>query len=176
MTLAVVTGDITTIEVDVIVNAANSSLLGGGGVDGAIHAAAGPSLLAECREVVARQGGCPPGQAVMTGAGRLPARAVVHTVGPIWDEAEGERLDPILASCYHRSLALADGAGFTSIAFPNISTGVYGYPKERAAGVAIGAVQAARTSLRSIGDVRFVCFDAENAALYEQRLGFRGNR
>ena len=120
--VGVVRGDITRLEVDAIVNAANSSLLGGGGVDGAIHRAAGPSLLAECRQIVARQGGCEPGEAVITGAGDLQARAVIHTVGPVWREGRGDELDPVLASCYRSSLGLADANGLTSIAFPSIST------------------------------------------------------
>lgn len=170
-TLRVLIGDITTVEVDAIVNAANSTLLGGGGVDGAIHRAAGPELLDECREVAARLGGCAPGDAVMTGAGRLPARAVIHTVGPVWDEGDGDRLDAVLASCYTTSLALAEEAEFRSIAFPNVSTGVFGYPKERAAGVVVAAVRGVLDSLRSVVDIRFVCFDDENAALYRSLLG-----
>lgn len=172
----VVRGDITTIDVDAIVNAANSSLMGGGGVDGAIHRAAGPSLLDECRAIVARQGECPPGDAVITGAGNLTARAVIHTVGPVWQPGEGERLDPILSSCYTTSLRLAVEAGCRSIAFPNISTGVYRYPKERAADVAVGAVRAfvGGDEGGPITRIAFVCFDDENAELYEARLAEPG--
>lgn len=168
--IELVRGDITRQEVDAIVNAANSSLLGGGGVDGAIHRAAGPSLLEECRQIVAHQGRCAPGDAVMTGAGRLPARAVIHTVGPIWDEGRAPELDDVLASCYRTSLDLAGSAGHTSIAFPNISTGVYGYPKDRAADVAVSAVVDHLPTVPSVQRVVFVCFDEENAALYETRI------
>jgi len=174
--IEVVRGDITSLEVDAIVNAANSSLMGGGGVDGAIHRAAGPSLLEECRAIVARQGGCPPGEAVMTGAGDLKATVVIHTVGPVWQPGEGDRLDPILASCYTTSLRLAADAGCRSIAFPNISTGVYGYPKDRAADVAVGAVRSlvAGRGGGSIERILFVCFDDDNAELYEARVAASG--
>lgn len=168
--LDVVLGDITSIEVDAIVNAANPSLMGGGGVDGAIHRAAGPSLLEECRTVVAAQGECAPGDAVITGAGNLPARHVIHTVGPIWTADAPEEHDLVLASCYERSLELADAHGVTSIAFPNISTGVYGFPKPRAAGVAVGAVRSALPQLTTVSLVTFVCFDEENRDLYMRLL------
>ena len=131
--LVVVKGDITTMAVDAIVNAANSGLMGGGGVDGAIHRAGGPSILAECREIVARQGGCPAGEAVATGAGDLPARWVIHTVGPIWDEAHAADHDATLGSAYTRSLDVACDLGARTVAFPNVSTGIYGFPKPRAA-------------------------------------------
>ena len=168
--LGVVRGDITKLTVDVIVNAANSSLLGGGGVDGAIHRAAGPSLLDECRQIVARQGGGDPGDAVVTGAGELSAKAVVHTVGPVWREERGRELDPVLASCYRSSFELAANSDFASIAFPCISTGAYGYPKERAARVAISTVRQLLTESTSVEQVLFVCFDEEDALIYEQLL------
>ena len=165
-----VQGDITLQEVDAIVNAANSTLLGGGGVDGAIHRAGGPAILAECRAIRARQGGCPTGQAVMTTAGAMPARKVIHTVGPVWDGREPERMDQLLASCYTNSLRLAAAHNLVTIAFPNISTGVYGYPKERAAGVALAAVRAFLASEPRITEVRFVCFDEENYRIYADRM------
>jgi O-acetyl-ADP-ribose deacetylase (regulator of RNase III) len=168
--LEVTRGDITTLDVDAIVNAANSSLMGGGGVDGAIHRAAGPTLLDECRQIVARQGGCDPGDAVITGAGNLTARAVIHTVGPIWREGRGEELDPVLASCYSTSLRLAADHGHASVAFPAISTGVYGYPKPRAAEVAVAAVRAFVEHDTTIERVVFVCFDEESARIYEDLL------
>jgi O-acetyl-ADP-ribose deacetylase (regulator of RNase III) len=168
--LQLLQGDITKVEVDAIVNAANSSLMGGGGVDGAIHRAGGPAILAECREVVARQGGCPPGEAVATGAGELPARWVIHTVGPIWTAADAEAHDRTLGSAYRRSLEVAGELGAVSVAFPNISTGVYGFPKRRAADVAVTAVQETVADVPTIERVVFVAFDDENHALYRERL------
>ena len=170
MKIAIVKGDITAIAVDAIVNAANSSLLGGGGVDGAIHRAAGPRLGEECEEIAARQGGCPTGEAVVTSGGRLPSKYVIHTVGPVWKGgSDGEAWK--LRSCYEKSLRLADGLGLGSIAFPNISTGIYGYPKAEAAEVAIDTVRALEPSLKSVMAVYFVCFDEENYGIYEARLG-----
>lgn len=163
----VLLGDITTMDVDAIVNAANSSLLGGGGVDGAIHRAAGPGLLDECRAI----GGCSTGDAVITGGYDLLARHVIHTVGPVWTGIEPDEHDRLLASCYTTSLRLADEHGLTSIAFPNISTGVYGFPKPRAADVALGAVHNTLASLSSVAAITFVCFDEENRTLYRERLG-----
>lgn len=164
MELEVRRGDITKVEADAIVNAANSSLLGGGGVDGAIHRAGGPDILDECRAI----GGCETGDAVVTGAGRLPARFVIHTVGPVWSAHTPEEADRLLASCYRRSLQEADRLGLTTVAFPNISTGVYGFPKDRAAGLAIESVQSHEAS--SVERVVFVVFDEENERLYRERL------
>ena len=164
--LRVVVADITDLDVDVIVNAANSSLLGGGGVDGAIHRAAGPELLEECRRLVARQGECPTGCAVITGGGRLAARHVVHTVGPVWTGRSPAEHDRQLASCYVESLRLAEGVGAESIAFPNISTGVYRFPKPRAASVALRAVRRHVEPGTSLTDVVFACFDDVNRDLY----------
>jgi O-acetyl-ADP-ribose deacetylase (regulator of RNase III) len=159
------------------VNAANSSLLGGGGVDGAIHRAAGPELLAECRSIAAaRRPGeaCPAGEAVITGAYRLPCKKVIHTVGPVWHG--GGRGEPeLLASCYRNSLRLAQEAGLESLAFPNISTGVYGYPKPEAAEIAVAVVKETLAGIPSgapaIRRVVFVCFDEENYRLYQALLG-----
>lgn len=156
--LVAVVGDITTERVDAIVNAAKPSLLGGGGVDGAIHRAAGPALLEACRAL----GGCPTGGARITPGFALPARWVIHTVGPVWrggQEGEAE----LLASCYRESLALADEVGATVVAFPAISTGAYGYPTGPAARVAVDTVGSSATSVRS---VRFVCFDESTRLAY----------
>ena len=164
MELTLLRGDITTVAVDAIVNAANSSLLGGGGVDGAIHRAGGPAILEECRSI----GGCETGDAVVTTAGRLPARHVIHTVGPVWSAHRPDEADRLLASCYRRSLEAADGLHLESVAFPNISTGVYGSPKPRAADVAVSTVQS--FSPVSVTSVVFVVFDEENEQLYRARL------
>jgi O-acetyl-ADP-ribose deacetylase (regulator of RNase III) len=166
--LAVVRADITTLRVDAIVNAANSSLLGGGGVDGAIHRAAGPELVAECR----RLGGCETGEARITGAYHLPARHVIHTVGPVWHG--GRKGEPeLLASCYLRSLELALGHGCSSIAFPAISTGIYGYPKLEAAEVAVRTVMAFVAENEQPGQIVFCCFDAYAADLHRRAIAER---
>jgi O-acetyl-ADP-ribose deacetylase (regulator of RNase III) len=161
-TVEVVEGDITRLEVDAIVNAANSSLLGGGGVDGAIHRAAGPELLAECRLL----GGCKTGDAKATKGYNLPAKYVIHTVGPIWRGGDHDE-DRLLASCYRNSLEVADQLNAKSIAFPAISTGAYGFPKQRAAEIAVAEVQNYQGKIESI---LFVCFDSGTAKLYRRLL------
>ncbi|MGH9149817.1 MAG: O-acetyl-ADP-ribose deacetylase [Acidimicrobiales bacterium] len=158
----VVEGDITVQDVDAIVNAANPSLLGGGGVDGAIHRAAGPGLLAECRVL----GGCLTGEARVTGGHRLASRWVIHTVGPVWQGGDRGESD-MLASCYRRSLQLADDVGARSLAFPAISTGVYGYPRELAAAVAVSTLTRAATRVE---EIRLVAFDTVTAACYRAEL------
>jgi O-acetyl-ADP-ribose deacetylase (regulator of RNase III) len=164
--LSIVEGDITRIAVDAIVNAANESLLGGGGVDGAIHAAAGPDLLEECRAL----GGCATGQAKITSGHRLSAKYVIHAVGPVW-QGGNHNEDTLLASCYQQAVELAAHAGCSSLAFPAISTGIYRFPPERAAQIAIAATQAALTDLPLPDRVLFCCFDHATAAIYRQLLG-----
>jgi O-acetyl-ADP-ribose deacetylase (regulator of RNase III) len=165
--IRVVEGDITRLEVDAVVNAANSSLLGGGGVDGAIHRAAGPGLLAECRTL----GGCPTGEARITGGYDLPARHVIHTVGPVYRQHAPAEARRLLARCYLESLRLVEEAGLESIAFPGISTGAYGYPKGEACEVAVGAVAGWLHEYDLPREVVFCCFTPGDAALYRARLG-----
>ncbi|HLG40080.1 MAG TPA: O-acetyl-ADP-ribose deacetylase [Chitinophagaceae bacterium] len=159
--IEVVTGDITKVSVDVIVNAANSSLMGGGGVDGAIHRAGGPAILEDCKRIVARQGGCATGEAVITTAGNLPAKFVIHTVGPVWNGGNNHE-HAKLADCYKNSLKLALENNCRTIAFPNISTGVYRFPKDKAATIAIKTVADFVNQSTHINKVLFVCFDKEN--------------
>jgi O-acetyl-ADP-ribose deacetylase len=162
MRLELVQGDITREETDAIVNAANSGLLGGGGVDGAIHRAGGPVILEQCRKI----GGCPTGQAVITSGGRLKARFVIHTVGPVYrDGHHGEA--ELLASAYHNSLALAKERSLKSIAFPSISTGIYGYPVADAARIALGVIRETTKNSGSLEVVRFVLFDEVTYGAYQ---------
>lgn len=163
--IQVVVGDITRQRVDAIVNAANTSLLGGGGVDGAIHRVAGPDLLEACRKL----GGCPPGEARLTPGFRLPARWVIHTVGPIW-QGGGRGEDATLRSCYRSSLALAAEAGAVSIAFPAISTGAYGFPEARAARIAVTELRDGADRYENLTDIRVVCFSQRSFAAYEDAI------
>jgi O-acetyl-ADP-ribose deacetylase (regulator of RNase III) len=167
--IELIKGDITRIEVDAIVNAANSSLLGGGGVDGAIHRAGGPAILDECMKIRERQGGCNTGEAVITTAGSLPAKFVIHTVGPVWRDGHHHEAK-LLASCYENSLKLALENNVRTIAFPNISTGIYGFPKALAAEIALHSVRLVLAQHPELEKLVFVCFDVENLELYQTLL------
>ena len=167
--IKVVKGDITKISVDAIVNAANSSLLGGGGVDGAIHMPGGPAILEECRKIIARQGGCATGEAAITTAGKPPAKYVIHTVGPVWNGGNNNE-EKKLSACYKNSLQLAVENHCKTIAFPNISTGVYRFPKKEAAIVAVSSVIEFLQVTDNIDTVYFVCFDEENYTLTSEMV------
>ncbi len=167
MEIRLIQGDITKIEVDVIVNAANTSLLGGGGVDGAIHRAGGASILEACRKIRNKQGGCKVGEAVYTSAGDLPAKYVIHTVGPRWNDGKNEEIKRLKA-CYKNTLELAEHIGAHSLAFPNISTGIYKFPKDLAADIAIDIVR--HFESRELQEIQFVCFDHENYGIYKKLL------
>ncbi len=167
--IKLIKGDITKLNADAIVNAANSSLMVGGGVDGAIHRAGGAKILEECRLIVKKQGGCETGEAVITTGGNLPAKYVIHTVGPVW-HGGGNGEEHLLANCYKNSLKLALSNGIKTIAFPNISTGVYGFPKELAAQIAVSTVKEFVKDNEIIKEVIFVCFDEENYKIYADFL------
>jgi O-acetyl-ADP-ribose deacetylase (regulator of RNase III) len=173
MNIQLIKGDITKIEVDAIVNAANSRLAGGGGVDGAIHKAGGPSIMKECDIIRKQTGGCPAGEAVITTAGSLPAKKVIHTVGPVWRGGNYNE-NILLRNAYENSLKLAESNEMASIAFPNISTGVYGYPLDSAAEIAIDAVNHFKDKARSIKLVIFVCFDTLSYDIYYKMLTSSG--
>ena len=165
--IRIIRGDITKQQVDAVVNAANGSLMGGGGVDGAIHRAGGKQILDDCLKIIDTHGRCQTGEAVITTGGKLPARYVIHTVGPVWYGGQKNEAQ-LLANCYTNSLKLAVEKGIKTIAFPNISTGIYHYPKAEAAKVAINAVQGFLHDNDAIAQVTFVCFDEENYRLYKQ--------
>ncbi|MDD5938013.1 MAG: O-acetyl-ADP-ribose deacetylase [Clostridiales bacterium] len=165
MSISITQGDITVFPADAIVNAANTSLLGGGGVDGAIHRAAGPQLLAECRTL----GGCPTGEARITKGYRLPAKYVIHTPGPVWHGGGHGEAD-LLARCYRNSLLLADSHGCVSVAFPSISTGVYHFPIAQAAVIALTAIRDTLKECRNVKEVTMVCFSARDRSIYESSL------
>lgn len=167
--ISVLQGDITKVAVDAIVNAANSSLMGGGGVDGAIHRAGGPAILEDCRKIVARQGGCATGEAVITTAGKLPAKHVIHTVGPVWNGGHKKEAEK-LAACYRNSLQLAADNQLNTIAFPNISTGIYRFPKEEAARIAVNTIRDFLAEHEEVREVMLVCFDEENLSCTKEAL------
>lgn len=163
-------GDITKLNVDAIVNAANTSLLGGGGVDGAIHRAGGAQILQECMEIRNKQGGCATGEAVITNSGNLPCRKVIHTVGPVWYGGKKNEAED-LSNCYKNSLIIAAENHLRTVAFPNISTGVYSYPKADAAKIAVNTVRAFTSQhTHAFDEIIFVCFDDENLELYKELL------
>ncbi len=167
--IEVIKADITKLKVDAIVNAANSSLMGGGGVDGAIHRAGGPEILEACRKIVVKQGGCKTGNAVITTGGKLPAKFVIHTVGPVWqDGVHNESI--LLSNCYKNSLALAVQNNCKTVAFPNISTGIYGFPKKEAAHIAVNTARQFLATDYYIDKVIFVCFDEENFGYMKTEL------
>lgn len=168
MKIKLINGDITTIKVDAIVNAANSSLLGGGGVDGAIHRKGGQEILDECIQIRNRQGGSPTGEAVITSAGKLPAKHVIHTVGPFWSGGTNNE-EQLLANCYLNSLKIALENGIKTIAFPNISTGIFQFPKEKAAKIAIDSIKNF-SQIDTFQEIIFVCFDQENYTIYDKLL------
>lgn len=167
--LQLLQGDITKIQVDAIVNAANTSLLGGGGVDGAIHRAGGKRVLEECQKIRNKQGGCKVGEAVITAAGRLPAKFVIHAVGPVWNNGNNDE-EKLLAAAYLNSLKIAVENNIQTIAFPNISTGIYRFPKDKAAAIAIKTVKDFLITTTSIKKIIFVCFDIENYNIYKSIL------
>ncbi|WP_422861183.1 O-acetyl-ADP-ribose deacetylase [Flagellimonas sp. W118] len=162
-------GDITKSNVDAIVNAANTSLLGGGGVDGAIHRAGGNTILEECQKIRNRQGGCKVGEAVITFGGNLSCKYVIHTVGPKWNNGKNNE-ENLLLSAYLNSLRLALNYDISTIAFPNISTGIFGFPKERAAKIAFKAIKEFCETPKKISEITFVCFDDENYTLYKKKI------
>lgn len=163
-------GDITTLDVDVIVNAANSSLMGGGGVDGAIHRAGGPTILEQCRAWRAANGSLATGEVMLTDAGAMPSRHVIHTVGPVWGVVDEDQSRRLLANCYSNSLDLASSIGVASIAFPCISTGVYGFPKEDAARVVVTTVKKWLGQNTGLERIVFVCFNPDDLAIYQDLL------
>ena len=167
--IEIVRGDITKQRTDAIVNAANSSLMGGGGVDGAIHRAGGPAILEECKKIIHRQGSCATGEAVITTGGRLPAKFVIHTVGPVWQGGKKDEAKK-LSDCYRNSLQLAVANNLKTVSFPNISTGIYAYPKKEAAEIAMKTVTEFLNRNSTIIKIYFVCFDEENLLLFQSLL------
>lgn len=167
--IEVIQGDITKLAVDAIVNAANTSLMGGGGVDGAIHRAGGPAILEACRKIRDARGGCPTGEAVITTGGNLKATFVIHTVGPVWNGGNKNE-EGLLANTYRNSLKLATENNVKRIAFPNISTGVYGFPKQRAAEIAVKTVQEFLVTDATVASVIFCCFDNDNFQIYSRLI------
>ena len=167
--IKILNADITQVKADAIVNAANTSLMGGGGVDGAIHRAGGPAILEDCRKIVAKQGGCKTGEAVITSAGNLPSKFVIHTVGPVWNGGKKNE-EAKLADCYKNSLLLAVKHNCKTVAFPNISTGIYGFPKQLAAEISVKTIAEFLLSNNNIEEVLLVCFDNENYLFLQEEL------